>query len=312
MTVLVWGVPSESPVRMVAEALAAIDADLVSIGPSAEDVEVDLGIDSASEFDGYLRVGARRLSWQQLTGVYVRPVEPELDPRLRALPAGSPAVARARGVHQALIAFTEEAARRGRRVANRLSAMASNMSKPYQAQLIARHGFDVPQTLVTDSSEEVLEFAGRHQGVVYKSTSGIRSIVTTFDPVADRARLARLRWCPVQFQERIDGPDVRVHVVGDRVFPAIVDTTAVDYRYARAQVGQDATLRPYHLADDWAGRCVALARDLQLPFAGIDLKVASDGRMVCFEVNPSPGFPWYESEAGLPISEAVARWLVAA
>ncbi|MGI8418262.1 MAG: ATP-grasp domain-containing protein, partial [Nakamurella sp.] len=126
------------------------------------------------------------------------------------------------------------------------------------------------------------------------------------------SRLDRLRWCPVQFQERIDGPDVRVHVVGDEVYAAIVQTTAVDYRYARAQVGADARLQPYRLPDVWARRCVSLAAELALPFAGIDLKMAADGRVVCFEANPSPGYPWYEAEAGLPISDAVARWLVAA
>jgi len=168
----------------------------------------------------------------------------------------------------------------------------------------------VPDTLVSTDPEEVLAFAARHEQVVYKSCSGVRSIVTAFDPVADRARLHRLRWCPVQFQERVAGPDVRVHVVGDRTFAAIVDSTAVDYRYARAQVGSDARLRAFRLDDDLAARCVALAAALDLPFAGIDLKLAPDQRVVCFEVNPSPGFSWYESAAGLPISDAVARWLL--
>ncbi|WP_029135892.1 ATP-grasp domain-containing protein [Nakamurella lactea] len=312
MTVLVWGVPSESPVRMITEALRANGADCVSVPPEADGVEVSLAVDPAGRLSGGLRIQGRAVPWQQLSGVYVRPVEPELSPRLRQLPGEAAQVRHARAVHDALIAFTEVAADGPYRVANRLSAMGSNMSKPFQAQLIARHGFAVPETLVTDSAEEALDFADRHDGVVYKSTSGIRSIVTVFDPAADRSRLNRLRWCPVQFQERIDGPDVRVHVIGGEVYPAIVGSTAVDYRYARAQVGQDATLQRWDLPDEWAERCVALAADLDLPFAGIDLKLCPDGRVVCFEVNPSPGFPWYETAAGLPISDAVARWLVAA
>jgi hypothetical protein len=32
--------------------------------------------------------------------------------------------------------------------------------------------------------------------------------------------------------------------------------------------------------------------------------------VVCFEVNPPPGFSWFESEAGLPIAGPVARWLL--
>jgi len=185
---------------------------------------------------------ARPVELARITGAHLRPVEPELVPEL----TGPAELAHARRMQEILTGFTEAAPEiNGCRVANRLSAMASNGSKPYQAQVIVRHGFSVPDTLVSTDPEEVLDFAARREQVVYKSCSGVRSIVTAFDPVADRARLQRLRWCPVQFQERVAGPDVRVHVVGDRNFAAIVDSQAVDYRYARAQVGSDAASRRY-------------------------------------------------------------------
>jgi glutathione synthase/RimK-type ligase-like ATP-grasp enzyme len=100
-----------------------------------------------------------------------------------------------------------------------------------------------------------------------------------------------------------------VHVVGGEVWSARIETDAVDYRYARLQVGADARVVRHELGADVAGACVALATELDLPFAGIDLKLAPDGRVVCFEVNPSPGFSWFENETGLPIAASVARWL---
>jgi ribosomal protein S6-L-glutamate ligase RimK-like protein len=310
MTVLVWGVPSEAPVAMVTAALASHGADVLVVHPREfREQQVEVGV-AAGQVIGSVRARGRTVGLDDVEGVYVRPVEPELLPA-DSQPAGPPS-GQARLVYDALVAFTEVAGMAGgRRIANRLSSMASNMSKPYQAQAVLRHGFATPETLVSDDPDEVLEFARRHGGLVYKSTSGIRSVVTRFDPVADRDRLDRLRWCPVQFQELLRGPDVRVHVVGDEVYPALVHSDAVDYRYAMRQVGADARLSAYRLPDDVAQRCVELATDLDLPFAGIDLKLATDGRVVCFEVNPSPGFPWYEHEAGLPISAAVARWLTA-
>jgi hypothetical protein len=305
MTVLLWGVPSEPPMAMVAGRLADLGADVLVVRPGGigQQAEITFGADLA----GTIRAGGRPVELARITGAYLRPVEPELVPDL----TGPAELAHARRMQEVLTGFTEAAPEiNGCRVANRLSAMASNGSKPYQAQVIVRHGFSVPDTLVSTDPEEVLDFAARHEQVIYKSCSGIRSIVTAFDPVADRARLHRLRWCPVQFQERVTGPDVRVHVVGDQTLAAIVDSKAVDYRYARAQVGTDARLRAFRLDDDLAARCVALAAALDLPFAGIDLKLAPDQRVVCFEVNPSPGFSWYESAAGLPISDAVARWLL--
>jgi glutathione synthase/RimK-type ligase-like ATP-grasp enzyme len=99
-----------------------------------------------------------------------------------------------------------------------------------------------------------------------------------------------------------------VHVVGEEVYAVRIDTEAIDYRYARAQVGTDAQLLPYDLAAEVAEPWIALPADLDLGFAGIDLKLAPDGRVVCFEVNPSPRFSWFEAENGLPIAAALARW----
>jgi RimK-like ATP-grasp domain len=324
MTVLLWGVPSEPPIAMVARRLTALGADVLVVRPGGTEQQADVTIGARGAgsgraggppvtLTGTIRADGRPVELARITGAYLRPVEPELIPELAGQSETAPGMAHARRVREILTGFTEAAPGiNGCRVANRLSAMASNGSKPYQAQVIVQHGFSSPDTLISTDPQEVLDFADRYEQVVYKSCSGVRSIVTAFDPVADRERLQRLRWCPVQFQERVTGPDVRVHVVGGETFAAIVDSTAVDYRYARTQVGVDAQLRAYQLDDDIASRCVALAAALDLPFAGIDLKLAADQRVICFEVNPSPGFSWYESVTGLPISRAVARWLLGA
>jgi glutathione synthase/RimK-type ligase-like ATP-grasp enzyme len=311
MTVLVWGVPTESPVEMLRSALQRRGADAVVVHPrrfSRHSVDLELHGDALA---GSARVEDRTVDLGDVTGVYVRCVEPELLPELSGLASDHPDRARAAGVYAALTAFTEAApAASGCHVASRMSAMASNMSKPYQAQRILGAGFDTPETLITDDPVEAVEFLDRHPGAIYKSASGVRSIVREFAR-DDVERLGWIRWCPVQFQENVRGRDVRVHVVGDETYAAIVDSTATDYRYARQQVGKDAELRAYDLPDELAERCVALASELDLPFAGVDLKLAEDGRVVCFEVNPSPGYSWYETAAGLPISDALARWLAA-
>ena len=52
-----------------------------------------------------------------------------------------------------------------------------------------------------------------------------------------------------------------------------------------------------------------LATALELPFAGIDLKITPADEVFCFEANPSPGFSYFENNAGQPIALAVARYL---
>jgi D-alanine-D-alanine ligase-like ATP-grasp enzyme len=58
-----------------------------------------------------------------------------------------------------------------------------------------------------------------------------------------------------------------------------------------------------------AARCIDLSRRLELPLAGIDLRRTPEGRHVCFEVNPSPAFSFYEQRAGIPVASSVARYL---
>lgn len=90
-------------------------------------------------------------------------------------------------------------------VVNPPAAMHSNASKPYQAQLVARAGFLVPATLVTDDPQEVLAFRREHTRVVYKSISGVRSIVRELDDSAVR-RLDRSARCRPSSRRTCPGP----------------------------------------------------------------------------------------------------------
>jgi len=83
---------------------------------------------------------------------------------------------------------------------------------------------------------------------------------------------------------------------------------SVDYRYARRE-GNTIDMEEVTLAPAMAESCLRLSRDLDLLIAGIDLKVTPDGDTYCFEINPSPGFIFYEQGSGQPISTALADLL---
>ena len=183
--------------------------------------------------------------------------------------------------------------------------MASNGSKPYQASLIQEFGFAVPATLLTTDPAAVLEFWEQHGTVVYKSISGVRSIVAQLSS-SRLTDLEKVRWCPTQFQQHIRGTDYRVHVVGDDIFPCEVLSTADDYRYAPDTVGRRACALP----EDVVGKCRTMATALGLIVAGIDLRRNPEGEWYCFEVNPSPAFTYYQQATGQPIADAIAALLI--
>lgn len=306
--ILLCGIPSETPLAMVRAQLEALGFAHV-IFNQREFASADLAFTvTGGVVDGTLRLADAAWPLEQIQGVYVRLMDDQALPELAAEPADSPRRRYCRSLHDALIRWCEVTPAC---VVNRTRPMGSNFSKPYQAQLIRRHGFAVPETLITNDPEAVHEFRARYGRLVYKSISGIRSIVQTLQE-HDLQRLEHIRWCPTQFQQFVAGTNVRAHVVGREVFATAVHSEATDYRYASSQVGAAAELRAIELPDDVAQRCVGLAAGLELPFAGIDLKVTPDGRVFCFEVNPSPAFSYYEANTGQPIARAVAQYLAGA
>jgi glutathione synthase/RimK-type ligase-like ATP-grasp enzyme len=193
-------------------------------------------------------------------------------------------------------------------VVNHIAGGMSNNSKPYQALFVRQAGLLTPPTLVTNDASAARAFIDEFGGeVVYKSLSGIRSIVRLIGPETT-ARLRFLRHGPAQFQRYIPGANVRVHTVGDALFATRVESDAVDYRYARRE-GRTVEMEPTTLPASIEESCHRLAAALGLELAGIDLKETPDGEFYCFEVNPSPGFLYYEQHTRQPISAAVADLL---
>lgn len=304
--ILICGIPSEPPLRMVADCLAAAGASCVMFNQRRfADCEMEFEVVHGS-VAGQLRIEKAVHPLASFQSVYARMMDDRCLPELDGLPDQAPDRAQCRGLHEALGRWMQIAPQL---VVNRPGAMASNISKPYQAQLIRRHGFLVPDTLITNDPDLVREFVACHGKVIYKSISAARSIVETLSE-SDFARMDRIRWCPTQFQAFVEGTDVRVHVVGDRVYATAVNSEATDYRYAARQIGKNAELREVELSDELSERCVTLTRSLGLVFSGIDLKVTPLDEVFCFEVNPSPAFSYYESNTAQPIAAAVARCLM--
>jgi glutathione synthase/RimK-type ligase-like ATP-grasp enzyme len=186
--------------------------------------------------------------------------------------------------------------------------MASNGSKPYHALQIRSLGFEVPETMITTDPDEVAKFAKRHEKVIYKSISGVRSVVSKLTE-QHQNRLQDVCWCPTQFQEFVPGTDYRVHIVGEEVFTSEIISEADDYRYASHQ-GETAEIRASDVPEEVAERCVAISREMGLAVSGVDLRRTPEGKWYCFEVNPSPGFTFYQDATGQRIDEAIARLLI--
>jgi glutathione synthase/RimK-type ligase-like ATP-grasp enzyme len=286
--IVVWGALDDPPVVRVLDALDGHGVDAVHLDDRQLGVlsyDVQLG----STPQGWFEIDGRRVELDAIEGLYLRPGEQN-------------GVASSTSAMLLAVAGTLPVP-----VVNRPTAGRSNLSKPFQLSLIASVGIATPDTLVTSDITAARAFLARHGRIVYKSISGQRSIVSAID-AAEPDRLDAIGHGPAQLQQWIDGLDVRVHVVDDRWFATSVVSSATDYRYASDEYSP-VELAPIDIPTSLGEQLVLLSRRMGLLVSGIDLRHTVDGQWFCFEVNPSPGFTYYEDHTGQPIGSSIATLL---
>ena len=303
--IAVWGPPADETTLSVLDALLRRDAPVAFIDQGevlrhTGRLEVVRG--AAGYVAGWLDLPSGTYDLGVFASAYIRPHDSLAAPRVASAGPRSPEANHARKIEDLLMRWAQITPAL---VVNRPSAMATNNSKPYQALSARAVGFEVPATLLTTDPDAAARFAAEHGEVIYKSIGGIRSIVTRLR-ADDRQRLDDVRWCPTQFQAWVAGTDVRVHVVGDRVFACEIESDADDYRYG------ESTSRLCDLPAEQAARCVELSARLGLEVAGIDLRRTPDGAWYCFEANPSPAFACFGDEIKSAVAAAIADRLIGA
>lgn len=285
--ILLVGEGNDPPLQAVGAALQEIGANYLLI---SGDLELVRPWQARSE--AVLSAGSRVIPLQKVKSAYLRPLGMPTDGN------GD------RGALAALFAWADFSTAR---IVNRPHASLTNNSKPLQAQLIRRLRLRVPETLVTTDPSAAREFALRHGEVIYKSTSGVRSVVRRL--AAERySLLENVANCPTQFQQYIPGHDVRVHVIGDLVHALEIISNRDDYRYA-ASSGGHIQVREIELDPAVASLLRAMVKNMGLWIAGVDLRRTPAGELYCLEVNPSPGVTYYEQLAGVQLAKYIAALL---
>ena len=178
-------------------------------------------------------------------------------------------------------------------------------------------GFDIPRTVITNNPEGVLRAAGGDPTVAVKGldtvlvweegleTFGYTSLVDT--SLVEHSHLAS---APLIAQEALeDKLDLRVTVVGDRVFCASVTHAGSsihgDWRLRKT----GAEFQQFDLPARVAERCVQLTQSLGLVFGAIDLALQG-GTYFFLEINPTGEWAWLVDHSNFPIDEAIADTLL--
>jgi glutathione synthase/RimK-type ligase-like ATP-grasp enzyme len=198
-------------------------------------------------------------------------------------------------------------------------SIATAENKALQLSRATALGFRVPHTLWTNSRSDAERFLSELGGkAVCKTvaTARWRADDTAFFVFAlsltaeDLPAPDGLSRSPLTFQEIVaPKQDVRVTVVGRRTLAAVRQSTndddPIDWR-----LGEDAKWLTHELPEHTSKACVALAREMSVRFAGIDLVLDDNGNYWFIELNPNGEWRWLQA-AGLPVVEAIADELIA-
>lgn len=194
-------------------------------------------------------------------------------------------------------------------------------NKPYQLRLAQRVGFAIPATLVSNDADAVRAFARRSGGLITKmlvqptgsaGDDAADVVFTTAMTAEDLDQLDGLDLCPMIFQEQIENRlDVRVTIVGRRIFSAALDAHArgggdPDWRRQSYQLDRAPAWAAYELPREVADRLLALLDHLGLNYGVADLIVRPDGRHVFLELNASGSFAFLGAHHAGPIAAAIA------
>jgi glutathione synthase/RimK-type ligase-like ATP-grasp enzyme len=205
-----------------------------------------------------------------------------------------------RGLLRSVLMYLEEA---GVRVVNPPGSSGIHANKPYQLSQLAEAGVPVPETLAANDPERVRAFVDRIDDAIYKPVGGGGQARPVGQEDLTDDRLGRLANAPVQFQERVDGDDVRVFVIGgEAVAAARILSDDLDYR------DSEEGLERYEIGPDIAETAVRAAGCFDLAFTAVDVLVDGDDFAV-LEANPSPMFAGFDAHAGTDVAGHLAEYL---
>ncbi|WP_027344063.1 ATP-grasp ribosomal peptide maturase [Hamadaea tsunoensis] len=176
---------------------------------------------------------------------------------------------------------------------------------------VARYvGLRVPPTLITNDPDRVHAFAAAHGPLIYKPIwSGLLDTehVIYASPVDLATVDDSVRSTMHEFQPAVPKDhELRITVVGDRIFAARIDATTdtgrrdwrADYRNLKYSTATVPVLVAQQL--------VAYLATLRLRFGAFDVIVTPDEQYMFLECNPNGQWAWIEDETGLPIAAAIA------
>ncbi len=198
-------------------------------------------------------------------------------------------------------------------VVNPSEAFIKARDKYTSLLLLAKHGIRVPETIVTEDVQRVVDYVREWGTVVIKpivGSLGFGSVKVNDPDIAYRVAKTLLSLGhPVYVQRYIEKPgrDIRVFTVGEKVLAAAYRVAAPGQW--KTNVAQGATTVKAEVNEEMKEIALSVVRILGLEYAGIDLAEHGSEYYV-LEANVSPLWEGLAKATGVDPAKAIAEHVV--
>lgn len=193
-------------------------------------------------------------------------------------------------------------------------------NKIYQLQLAKQIGFEIPQSMISNSVSPLQEILQKSNGncIIKPIRSGNmgypdgRQVIFTSqfnESVLDWED--RINAFPSYLQENLNKAyDIRCTVIGDNVFAAAISSqnnpdSCIDWRRSKKPLPHKKIGLPQDIQD----KAIEITHTLGLTYSAIDLIMSKQEEFTFLECNPNGQWAWIENRLGYPISEKIVSLL---
>ena len=114
---------------------------------------------------------------------------------------------------------------------NSMEAFEIHQKKAYALHLMKENNIRIPRTLITNDKNTIEEFFEQNNGeIIVKPILGGAYTEKLTKKNITKTRLQSLKLVPAQFQEYIDGDDIRVYAFKNDIFAVKINSNTVDFR----------------------------------------------------------------------------------
>lgn len=207
-----------------------------------------------------------------------------------------------------------------------LSCEKIQFNKWYQMIVANKIGLQTPFSVLSNCHKDIIKLCKNIDGdmavkvvknvaVRYdKKTLLLHTKRVSFEEI-EKAETGSFELSPVFLQKYIEKKlELRITIIGNKVFPCEIHSqinkkTMDDWR-KHIFLEKELPHLPCELPKNVEEKCILLIRELGLRFGAIDMILTPKNEYVFLEVNPNGQWGWIEELTKMPISSALAEFLI--